>query len=181
MKPIIGSCWTWGWKSIHVYIYYMVYISLSCFLPAIILFIIYTTSACLLSAKVKSKSKTSIFTEKQRHFKRLSKIVVLISLVFFMLTMPNAIYHFVFMYYGTFEGIHDNQKKTYQALSYVCHTLSHCNSFINPFIYAGMQKTLKKMVRDAGDKSKTLLVGYTRKYKSQKTVRNSESTKLTIM
>ena len=47
--------------------------------------------------------KDSIFTEKERHMKRVSKVVVLISLVFFALTMPNAIYHFVFMYYGTFK------------------------------------------------------------------------------
>ena len=156
-----GNCFEHSWSKIHKYVYYMTYIILSCFAPAIILCVIYAVSAYILSSKVTSNSAG--ITEKQRQLKRLSKVVVLISLVFFVLTMPNAIFHFVVMYYDTFGKIHRDFQESFQALMYVFHTLSHCNSFINPFVYAGMHKTLKKMFRGAaeGVKAKTM-VGYTK-------------------
>ena len=90
---------------------------------------------------------TGTIQRSQCEFQRLSRTVVLISLMYFLLTMPYAIIHFLASYYGTFQlPVYLKYRKTFESLIYIFHTLSHCNSIINPFIYAGMQ-TMKRVFR----------------------------------
>ena len=85
--------------------------------------------------------------QSQCEFQRLSRTVVLISAMYFLLTMPYAIIHFLASYYGTFRlKTYLKYRETFETLIYIFHTLSHCNSFINPFIYAGM-RTVKRIFR----------------------------------
>ena len=68
-----------------------------------------------------------------------------ISVVFFTLTTPNMAMSFVVSYYGTFDGEAFHRViGTLQPIQYALYTMSHFNCCVNPFIYARMQRSLKR-------------------------------------
>lgn len=132
------------WSEPSIFAYYAVYCNLSCFVPAVTMLIMYTISHHFLRQHVVPGNNVTLELKRRKQFSKLSKMFTIIVIVFFMLTMPSMIVHFVASYYGTFEtDVYWNIVGFVQPLQYVTFTISHFNCIVNPFVYARMYTNLK--------------------------------------
>lgn len=145
-----GKCMP-QWDSVQSFTYYAVYTNLSCFVPALIMVIVYTTSIYKLLQGGIPGDNNRVLNEKRRaQYKRITKMFGTIALMYFLLTTPNMVVHFASSYYGTFHlTTYKQHMKLLVSLTYIFYTLSHCNCAVNPFIYAKMYTNVMKSVSRA--------------------------------
>ena len=141
-----GICHTWDWTRIQVFIYYAVYINLCSFIPAIVIICIYTKSIYLLARKeIPGSEDKTLSAKRKKEFLKIMQMFSCIAIVFFMLTMPYMVVHFISSYYGTFDVMtFCENSKLLMSLQYGFYTLAHFNCCVNPFIYANMHRNMKR-------------------------------------
>lgn len=143
-----GVCHNWAWTPVQLFTYYAIYVNLSSFIPALLLILVYSTSIYVLSRKEIPGSEDKKFSARRRNeFVRIMKMFACVAVIFFMLTTPYMIVHFVTSYYGTFDlTAYCRNSRVFTALQYGFYTLSHFNACVNPFIYAKMHTSMKRHV-----------------------------------
>lgn len=140
-----GSCWAYKWEPIHTFIYYSVYIGLSCFVPVVLLIGIYSAAIYMLSQKEVPGEDTRLHERRKKQYKGLTIMFGSIVLLFFVLTTPYMVFQFIVSYYGTFDlTYYFGHHELFMSLHYAFYTISHFNCCGNPFIYAKMHKNLRR-------------------------------------
>lgn len=138
-------CWAFKWRAIQTFTYYSVYTGVSCFLPVVLLIVIYTTAIYKLSQKDVPGDDKRLQEKRRKQYKAITIMFGCIAILFFVLTTPYMVLQFLFSYYGTFDqNTYFENYEFFSSLHYAFYTLSQFNSTGNPFIYAKMQNKVKR-------------------------------------
>lgn len=140
-------CYTWKWTPYDNFLYHAFYVNLCSFVPLVLMIIIYTKSIYCLS-RVDNRNDRR---RRNSHIKRITKMFACIVSVFFVLTVPYMVVHFITSYYGTYEIMtYCRNIELYTSLTYAFYTLFNFNACANPFIYAIMHPSVKRMFQTRG-------------------------------
>lgn len=170
-----GICHSWKWSPRQLFLYYAFYINLGCFLPAFILTNVYAKSIYLLS----HNEHQTVNERRKKQFKRITAMFTCIIVLFFLLTIPYMIVHFISSYYGTYDITrYCNNSQLLTSLTYGFYTVAHMNYCINPFVYVTMHPRIKKSLNKLW-KSKFDSSGFTttlggRLFKNKSATKNKE-------
>ncbi|XP_057303399.1 neuropeptides B/W receptor type 1-like [Hydractinia symbiolongicarpus] len=126
-------------------IYYSVYEGFGCFIPMIIMGIVYTKSVIILNNRQVPGNNKTLEVKRKKQNKRIIKMFGTIVFVFLALTTPYMINVIIVVYYQAYRmKKYLENTEFFFNLNYGLFTLSAFNSCINPFIYARMHHSMKK-------------------------------------
>lgn len=134
--------------SIHRLIYFSVYECFACFIPAIIMVVVYLQSISKLRSHHIPGNHECLERNRKHKNMQIIKMFGLIVFVFFTLTTPYMVSVFVVIYYMAYDkDFYMQHIELFFNLSYALFILAGFNCCVNPFIYAGMHQDVRKFFR----------------------------------
>lgn len=143
-----GACYD-HWTNLERFIYYAVLQCFSCFVPIMIMAVVYTLSTIAIKKKRIPGEYGRLHVRRQKRVQKMTKMFGIIVVVFFVMTTPYLVSFFVAAYYGTF-----NEKKYLKNIhvltniNYATYTLMAFNACIDPFIYSIRYKEMSKAFKN---------------------------------
>lgn len=133
---------------LYTYFIYSVIVESSlCYLPLLIMVVVYSMSAFRINRNVITGINKQAEDRRIKQNKRITQMFKKIVLVFFFLVTPLSMFNLIRLYlinYG-YERYQENYK-TYFKLSHALKAVAHLNFCINPIIYAKTHKKMKKNI-----------------------------------
>lgn len=121
------------------------YTSIGWLIPGIILATLYFKTANQLRASEEYHSHTKVMQQQiRRENKEVVKMFVVVVALFFLLTLPNAVYQVVYHYFYMFKVELIRGKSHLGQLYIVLPCVSAMNSCINPLVYAKMHREVNR-------------------------------------
>ncbi|XP_057303400.1 C-C chemokine receptor type 1-like [Hydractinia symbiolongicarpus] len=131
--------------SIRRLIYFSVYECFACFIPAIIMVVVYLQSISKLRSHHIPGNHACLERNRKHKNMQIIKMFGLIVFVFFTLTTPYMVSVFVVIYYMAYDkDFYTQHIELFFNLSYALFILAGFNCCVNPFIYAGMHQDVRK-------------------------------------
>ena len=144
-----NGCWP-KWKHAkHEFVYIIIYETSTCILPTLIMITAYTLAARKLKESQLKTENYSIL-RRLKQIKKVTRLFILMVLVFIVLTFPYLAFMFIFHYLAIYDiQSYYRNSKLLNTLNYGLFAFSLFNSTVNCFIYAkmcfGIPKTVNKI------------------------------------
>lgn len=136
LRVIQGACFD-DWNAHSKFTYYAFIQSLSCFIPMIIMVVVYTLSAREMKQKKVPGENDRLHTRRRKRIQSMTQMFGVIVVIFFLMTTPYMVSSFVVAYYGTFNRQkYAENRDLLVNLQYATYTLMAFNACIDPLIYS---------------------------------------------
>ena len=114
-------------------------------IPNIIMIVVYCLTGAALKRNTLKHANNKAMEQRNKQNSNIVKMFAIIVIIFFLLTMPYALFYFAGNYIIWYDPVPD--VKLLYTLNYVLFILASANGCINPLIYAKMHRDVNGFLR----------------------------------
>ena len=130
------------------FIYHTCFQVIGCFLPICVMVVVYSMSIYILKKRIVPGNNQRMLKKRQKQNMHIIKMFGTVVTIFFLLTVPYMIEVEIYNYYLLYKRqVYYENINLFYKVNYGLYTMFSFNCCVNPFIYASMNKNVKRFVR----------------------------------